>query len=808
MKKFAFLTACAMSAIAFGTPALAQDGAATGENASAGQGGWSGDIVVTARRREESLSKVPVAVSAFSAETLAKQGVRSELDLQSAVPGFLARQVGTSNVLSYSIRGRSIDGYSSSPPAVLAYVNEFQIAPPGSSAFFDLDGIQVLKGPQGTLFGRNTTGGAVLYSTKKPGNEFEGFVSGRYGNFDEVQIQAGVTIPVIEDRLSIRLAGNYSDGGGFQKNLGYYANTGFADYGGGFIAPSQLTFHPLNKTLGDVRNKSFRATVWMEPVDGIENTTVVQYGADDGQQTNGTLYSVYPVFGAQTIYDIIDVDNGPFQGFGAISQYAAWQRKHNRKTYSDKSNDYRARTLMVSNTTELQLGGDLKLKNIVGWYKGNKNAVIDLDGSAFSMYGNSEFFTDQASNTGRNGQHNTDWVFSDELQLQGKAMGGKLDFVLGMFYSNSRRGEDNHLTFYGFDIPPYVFKTRDRSYAAFAQVTYNITDQFHATAGFRYSQDKINGKQGPGGFFSPPIYGGLPPSQIAGLNQTQKLSFKNPSWTGSLDYQVTPDLMVYVTTRGSWRSGGLNFPVPPYNFDGTGQVTPDNPLGRVGNIFKPEKARDVELGAKYNGHLGDMAVSMTLSLYKQWVKGVQRSAFQIVGGAPSLVTVNVPKAAITGQEFSLTMRPTDWLTLGGQFSHTKAKYTGADTFTVGFPRHFGPYGDVPKWSGSAFIELTKEMADDSTVSLRGDIYAQTKMEFTNYKPAQHADTLIPGYSLVNARLSWNKIMGTGLSAALYGKNILDKKWYAGGIPTETAFGLNVVAPGRPRQYGVELRFDF
>jgi iron complex outermembrane recepter protein len=770
------------------------------------------DIVVTARRREESISKVPVAVTALSGESLVKQGVRSELDLQSAVPGFLARQVGTSNVLSYSIRGQSIDGYTSSPPAVLAYVNEFQISPPGKSAFFDIEGVEVLKGPQGTLFGRNTTGGAVLYRTKKPGNEMEGFASARYGNFDEVQIQAGVTVPVVEDRLSIRLAGNYSDGGGFVKNIGYYRNTGFADYGGGFIAPSQVTFVPVNKTLGDVKNKSIRATVWVSPVDGVENTTVFQYGADNGTQTPGLIYSVYPVFGAQTIFDLVNVTDGPFAGGpGALSRYAKWQRGTNRKTMSELDNKYRARTLMLTNTTEIELGSDLLLKNIAGWYKGDKNATIDLDGSGFNLYGNTNFFAQEfipVADPKRGAQHITDWIFSNELQLQGKAFSDKLDFVLGLYYSNARLLTDANLQFYGATIPPYIFKTRDQSYAAFGQLTYAMTDKLNLTGGLRYSKDEIVGEQQPGGFFSPPIFGGLPPELIVGLQQKQKLKFKNPSRTAAIDYQATPELMLYATQRGSWRAGGLNFPVPPYNYDGTGLVTPDNPLGRVGNIFKPEKARDIELGAKYSGFIGNVRVNATFAFFNQWVKGVQRSAFQIVNGAPSLVTVNVPKAEITGQEFSLSVKPNAWLSLGGQLTHSNARYTDADTFAVGFPRTFGPYGDVPKWSGSAFVELTHAMEQDSSISLRGDVYAQSSMQFTNYVPAQHADTRIDGYALVNARLSWNRVMGSGLTAALYGRNLTDKQWYGGGIPTETSFGVNVAAPGTPRQYGIELRYDF
>lgn len=812
MKKAALLLSSAAVLCLSVSSAWAQDTAAGQSGARAGSGYSDGDIIVTARRREESLSKVPVAVTALSSEALIEQGVRSELDLQSAVPGFLARQVGTSNVLSFSIRGQSIDGYSSSPPAVLAYINEFQIAAPGASTFFDLEGVEVLKGPQGTLFGRNTTGGAVLYRTKMPGDEMEGFISGRYGNFDEVQIQAGVTIPIAPGIASIRIAGNFSDGGGYVKNLGYYQNTAFA---GG--APSEVTFVPKNDTLGDVRNKSIRGTLLLTPSDSFRNTTMVQYSADDGTQIPGFIYSQYGQLGAQSAFEFLNITTGPFQGMGGLSQNIAWQRKTNRKTYSELSNDYRARTMLATNTTELDLSDTLTLKNIVGWYKAEKNAVIDLDGSSFNLYGNTEFFTPPflgVGDTTRGGQHIADWIFSNELQLQGTAFDGKLEFTIGAFYANARRLDDASLQFFGGTIPPYNFKTRDRSYAGFVQATYNITDEFHLTGGFRYSKDKIRGAQQFPSAFGPELAPILYPQIADSFETVQNISFKNPSWTISLDYQVTPDLLIYVTQRGSWRAGGLNFPVLPRTLDGTGVdangnvVTDGNGNVLYGNVFKPEKARDIEVGAKFNGRLGNMPFTLSANFYNQWIKDIQRSAFIPFPTGPALVTLNVPKVQITGQELAISMRPAEWLSLGGQLSHINPRFTNPDTFAIGTPRHAGPYGDVPEWSGSAFVEFRMEMADQSSVSLRGDVYAQSKLEFKNYTPADTGDTTIPGYALVNARLSWNNLMGTGLTAALYGKNIFDKQWYAGGIPTETAFGVNVASPGRPRQYGVELRFDF
>ena len=140
------------------------------------------DIIVTAQRRAESLARTPVAVTAISADTLTRQAIVSESDLQTSVPGLIVKAGQSSNQLNYSLRGQTVDSFSSSRPSVLPYVNEVQVGGSNSSAFYDLQSVQVLKGPQGTLFGRNSTGGAVLFTTTKPTNLFEGYGSVRGGN--------------------------------------------------------------------------------------------------------------------------------------------------------------------------------------------------------------------------------------------------------------------------------------------------------------------------------------------------------------------------------------------------------------------------------------------------------------------------------------------------------------------------------------------------------------------------------------------------------------------------------------------------
>jgi len=151
--------------------ALPRSGRADSANVGDADNAGLAEIVVTAQRRSENLEKTPVAVSVVSGEDLSKRQIVSESDLQAAVPGLTVRATSSSEQLNYAIRGQSVDAFSGSRPAVLPYIDEVQVNNNSSTAFYDLASVQVLKGPQGTLFGRNATGGAVLFTTAKPTDE-------------------------------------------------------------------------------------------------------------------------------------------------------------------------------------------------------------------------------------------------------------------------------------------------------------------------------------------------------------------------------------------------------------------------------------------------------------------------------------------------------------------------------------------------------------------------------------------------------------------------------------------------------------
>ena len=250
------------------TPASQPPAAAATPNATG-----VGDIIVTAQRREESLSKVPLSISAFNSSTLQTRVVTREQDLQSLAPGLVVKSGQNQNQVSFTLRGQTLDPFSGACPAVLTYLNEVPFSGGNSATvFYYFSSVQVLKGPQGTLFGRNATGGAVLYQSTLPGNDFGGYLTARGGERKLRQVEGAVDLPIISDKLVVRLAGDYQAQNGYIHNL----------LAGG--------------TLGDIDNKSGRITVVARPTDAIKNVTVFQYshfGGSGAGLATATMRSAY-----------------------------------------------------------------------------------------------------------------------------------------------------------------------------------------------------------------------------------------------------------------------------------------------------------------------------------------------------------------------------------------------------------------------------------------------------------------------------------------------------------------------------------
>ncbi|HTZ71446.1 MAG TPA: TonB-dependent receptor, partial [Acetobacteraceae bacterium] len=232
-----------------------------------------------------------------------------------------------------------------------------------------------------------------------------------------------------------------------------------------------------------------------------------------------------------------------------------------------------------------------------------------------------------------------------------------------------------------------------------------------------------------------------------------------------------------------------------------------------GNLFQPEYTRDVEVGAKYAGLVDGMPVRVDVDAYNQWIDNVQRAEFPVPPGRQQsiAVTINVPAAEVTGLELDAEIRPVAWLDFGVSGALTDARFVQGQNSALIFGQLFvfNPYSDTPRASGSAFATVTLPTPENwGVMDIRGDIYAQTSMYFSNNNSTITPNTRVPGYGLVNLRYDWNHICGTKLSFAAYVKNLLNKEYYTGGFALGTSLGIDTAAIGVPRMFGVEMTYAF
>ncbi len=780
----------------YATTAMAQV-ASTAPAATADVGS---DIIVTAQRRSETLERTPVAIRVLSAAALEKQAIVTETDLQMASPGLTIRAGQNSNQLNYALRGQSLDAFSDTRPGVLPYFNEVQLdgVGGGSSAFYDLQSVQVLKGPQGTLFGRNSTGGAVLFTSVKPGKELGGYVSGRLGDYKLRQVEGALNVPLIGESVLARVAGFYEKRDGYQRNL--YNNT----------------------RAGNVDRFGLRGSLHVDVSETISNDLMVDYLHSNGNSLSGLIDSLEPTglvplialtnFGNQAQYNFLinaftggaagcnDTTNNCAAAYAAahpnldpagIASYLETQKARGPyKIESDGPSRYRGRNIILSNITSFEISDDAKVRNIFG-YTYLKNGIAgDIDGTPYGIDDN-----------GNGGKNDNTRQYSEELQLVGKAFDGNLDYVVGGFYSHETNR--NLTTSLLLQFPPLTnttvyskLTTRDM-YAVYGQGTYDISEVtgvegLGITVGARYTHEKIKFD-----VLSDDTAYLATPDVLATYDFHQQKSYSNVSWTLGVQEQVNPNLLIYLASRRSYKNGGYNGiqnPVPGLGPNG-------------GNGYDLETLTDAEIGLKYRGNIGGVATQFNIAGYQNWIKDGQRVAYTLLGTTPAAVTVNVPRSKVTGFELDGSIRPTSWFTLGGSLNYTDARFT--DSYVSiggGAPVLFGTYPDTSKWSGSLFGELSVPVKDSISASLRSDLYSQSSFWFAstgNRSPGAR----IKGYTLVNFRLGLED-SDAGWSLAAHLKNAFNRVYYAGGIATGELFQFNTVVPGSPRAFHVEARFKF
>jgi iron complex outermembrane receptor protein len=749
-----------MLAISAPSPARAQQPGETGASPASGLE----EIVVTARRREEKLQSVPLAITAFGQGELRQLDIQDAGDLQHFVPSLEINGV-SRNSQTFTIRGLGNANLSAGGlPNVLTYFAEVPVAVDnallgaggggGPGLYYDLENLQVLKGPQGTLFGRNVDGGAILLSPRKPTDEFSGYAQLSVGDYNLHEIQAAVNLPLIPEKLFARVAGDFNQRDGFTRDIENGKDVDNRDYWAGRIS-----------------------VVW-RPTDDFENYFLYNTLYSHTNATGVILGAIKPG-GLEQIF----FPPGLFQ-----AALAEQQRLGPREQVGNIADPIdKTYTFSFIDTARWDVSDNVTLRNIFG-YQEFKN----LNRQSFT--GTSIPLAFDSTPAG------WDWnqaQYDEEFQVQGKSLDDHLVWTTGVFYEYSHPifgpslpgtlPSSQQTLFGGTDS--VELRDVQRSRAIYAQGTYDLgafwsqLEGLKFTGGYRYTWDdrsttykNIHETLGC-------VLGGVLPNCGSSLDGT----FHAPTWTLGLDYQADGNTLFYVTGRRGYRSGGFN------------------PQAEAGNFeFKPEYVTDVEIGVKADWELAGTKVRTNLDAYQTDYTDIQLNLPNVNAAGTS--TLNAAAATVQGVEFEGHIVPVTGLDIALTYAWYKGTF---DSFLAGIacseqPQHVG-LSPTNKFS----INPRYTLPVDPTL---GTISLSVAFTYQSSIPVSTVggDPLArqAPYGLLNINADWDDIAEQPIDLSFFMTNATDKLYKVGAFSLYNSLGASGAVYGEPRMFGFQIRYRF
>lgn len=724
--RFLFTAGAALGALA-ATPALAQEAPA---DPAATQADASDEVIVTARRREETLIDVPISMSVVSGDSLVKSGAADITALQDKTPNLTLQIARGSNstLIAFSRGVGQQDPLWGFEPGVALYIDDVYVARPQGAVLdiFDVERVEVLRGPQGTLYGRNTIGGAVKYVTRRLGNDFKASFRGSYGSYNQIDLVGQVVVPV-GDKLSLGAAVAQYWRDGYGTNL----TTGAEHYNKDVLAARvSAEFTPTDTIF--IRVAGDRVLDRSNPRHG---TRLLPNGTD-------------PIYApTASVYD----------------------------TRAGIGDDNRVETRGVSITGEINLSDDLTAKSITAWRDGNTDTLIDFDNTRLPTLDIPAEYSDRQ--------------FTQELQLLYE--GERLQGVFGVYYMNGRASGAFDTVVGLLNLTTLTAgEVLTKSYAAFGDLSFDLTDQFKISAGLRYTRDEKTGtvfRRNYTGIRSPRFGNAAAVPGLIRSDYTNSRDFEKLTPRISLSYQPNADLNVYASYGKGYKSGG-------FDMRGDAILTPTTVNG-----YDPETIDSYELGMKGAFLNRTLFVNLAgfFSNYKDQQVTIQVPS--LAGGIASFVD-NAGKGEIYGLELETRMVPSRNFQASVVLGYTHADYKQFLTFIGGGTTPVDvsnqrAFQNTPKWTANASFTWSHDVAGGRlaftpAVSLRSD----TQM-FEIATPALDQD----GYALVEASLNWTSGDGR-YRFGVAGRNLTDKRYRVGGynFPGAT-FGNSIIGYyGPPR----------
>ncbi|WP_176593415.1 TonB-dependent receptor [Sphingobium sp. EM0848] len=779
----ALIAGLALVGLSHGPSAIAQQAS---EDAASRPGGVE-EIVVTARRRAESLQDTPISISAVTSEGLAQRGIDNVTQIGDFTPNVKFNSsvpVSASNATAaIFIRGIGQNDYQlSADPGVGLYLDGVYISRGVGNVLdvLNVERIEVLRGPQGTLFGRNTIGGAVSVVTKKPADKLGASLDLTTGSFNRVQIKGSIDVP-LADGVYTSLSGFYHMRDGYVKGT-----------------------VPLAPDLGDTNTLAGRFALRLEPTSTLSINLAVDGTRSREKSAPNVMLAVDENAPAAQVW------NGVYSGAAGIctnlsnparlsdtrcynSQWAQAPYRHGGtfQTISDTFNNFGRRRYEsasdlniwgVSGTVEWKLGGGITAKSITAYRKVTGFWTRDSDHSPASIV-----------------QTKSDWKqdqFSEEFQLLGDAFDSRLNWVVGGYYSKE---SGNHKDL--VNIIDAVFLSGaildGRSLAAFGQATFEIVHNLSLTGGIRWTEDKKTFDNGNQYVVEAGFLTGLPFNPDgSGLQNGDPLmgprarkTITDRAWTpmASLSYRWSPEFLTYASYSQGFKGGGF-----------TQRVFP--PFANIPS-FRPETSTTYEVGFKSD--LLGRHLRLNGAAFVNDYDDLQITVNDpILGFAP--IIQNAAKARIKGVELELQARPTEELKLEAGLGYLDAKYRQVDIRAL----NSGVTKDThlqnaPKWTLSAGASYDIDVVGVGKFTPRVDWSYRS----TVYNDAVNSPLLIQnGYHLVNASIAYRDEPDTWL-ITLGVKNLTKQKYLGSGY-VDSFGGITEGAYGRPREWFLSARRTF
>lgn len=739
---------------------LALVGAASAQEApqptsAADQGSELGEIVVTAQKRTESINRVGMSITAASGDMLVKQGVTDVSQLTKVVPGFNFNSTGYGTPV-YSIRGIGFQENSlGASPAVTVYVDEIPI--PYSlqtlGASLDLARVEVLKGPQGTLFGSNSTGGAINYVAAKPTDSLTYGADVSFGRFLNTDITGFVSGP-ITNNLKVRVSARYNRADEWQRS------------------------QTRDASLGQVDQLIGRILVDWTPTDRLKISLNIN-GWQDRSDTQAAQKVSVAVLGIPALLP---------PGFTASPVAPA----DNRAADWDPNNSFRQnnRFYQVSGRIDYKLTDDLTLTSISSYEKYKRFMPVDTDGTKFQ-----NFFPTLGGDTS---------TFFQELRVSGK-LGDTGNWIFGGNYEHDNIFDT---TFLDFPDSSQIFLGRTSrnvgrqvvtTKSVFGNVSVPVTSKLTAQGGIRYTtadrsfegctRDAGDGIAANSGVFPGTVAGGC----LTFLNNgtfglvSKSLNEDNVSWRVGLNYQVNSDTLLYANVSRGYKSG--SFPLLGLGFEiQATPVTQESVMAYEAGI-KAKVARNLRFNAA--------------AFYYDYTNKQIRSYVALPPFGLLEALVNVPKSRVTGFEADAVWQPVDGLTIMPNITLVDTKITRDFTAFTGSASALNVNGErfpyTPQWSGSTDVEYRWSVGSSLEAFAGANVSYRTDTNGSLGKPAEYA---IPGYTLLDLRAG---VEGEGgrWRATVWGRNVTDQYYWI----SASHISDNVVRyAGRPVTFGVTLTF--